>query len=436
MPDVKKPSEPEQSGSTAATDQTEELEIVTDFDDLNLEIVSEKSQDRSSPDSSLDKSDLSIDDFVIEKQESSSNANQRKSDQWFLKILEQEMGPFSFEDLVTLVADNEVGSEDFIRNGQQGEWIVAGEIAGLIPDSAEDDFELGGGAEFHGDASQSVPVSSASQVQVIGGEANHALSAPRSTPIKSQQQSTPQQKAPNQKEEIPEKDEQQDKSQAQSPAPSETPEDVEEAKKQEIANRLNAWLGDQVGPVEENKQQETEQGEESQATPAAPAPHSPSATHKPPAYVAPSKIKKVKQPREKMDFSGLKNLLDPKLFIGLGVVAAVVAGMFLMNIVGGTDDEAIYLRYKEIYAQILRAREGNPGQIAQIADEAIPELEEIVVALKNAGAGARKPAKKNLYSAGKFCLLPILKDKAVEPGILDEKFVEYQKEASKLLGIK
>ncbi|MBL4885970.1 MAG: DUF4339 domain-containing protein [Planctomycetaceae bacterium] len=338
-------------GEPNTADNVSELEIATDFDDLNLEIVSEK-QVGSLP---------------------------AKSDQWFLKASGQETGPFPFEDLVAMVADNKVGPEDFLRHGHQGKWMIAGEIAGLIPE-ADDDFELSSGTSF--------------------------------APPPTLQQSEVEDESSAQPENL---------SSAVTPAKTETD------KKQEIANRLNAWLSDNVDSVEE-----TSQATKSESASPAPA----SKGNQPPARKVQPKVKKVKQPREKIDLSGLKKYFDPKVLGIIGGAAVIVACVFLVSMVGGSNDTAIYHRYEEIYAQILRAKQGNPGQIETIAEQTIPELELTIDELIADGAGAKKAAKQKLLFAARDCLIPMLENNSADTKRLDERFIGLQKEVANLLGVK
>jgi len=435
MSEEKKTSESEIPQSTTM-DQLDNLEVANDFDDLNLEIVSEKPTANSLSDALEAESGPSIDEFVIAKEEHPA-AEHHSSDQWYAEVLGQEIGPFPFEELVHLVANEEVGPEDKIRHTIQGEWMTAGDIAGLFPE-IETDFELGGGAEFQGgelDGTDRSEAADSSDFQVVGGELNHFLADTR-----------PKGSAP---ENIPEQETVQDAQGEQSDTTSEdsnTEEETEEAaeakRKQEIAERLNAWLGDHVEEpvVETIQKKQSEQPVTAPTTSASissPSPDS-TTTYKPPVKPGPppkaKKFKKAKQSREKIDLSGIAKLIDTKVMIA--VAAVVVVGaifVFMPNLLASTNDKKIYERYQEIYAQIQRARKSNPGQLATIAKEVVPELKDTVTALENAGAGAKKPAKQKLFFGGKYCLIPILEKKIAKPGKLDEKFKKYMEEVDGLL---
>ncbi len=424
MSDTRNPSQSKKTDRNSPAGNTDDLEIATDFDDLNLEIVSEKQTDMPEPSSIDDQSCPSIDEFVIARQEHPQTEH-HTADQWFVKVLGQEMGPFPFDDLVMLVVADEVGPKDHIRHTEQGEWMVAGEIAGLFPE-IETDFELGGGAEFHGEQAQTTTDSP--DLQVVGGELNHILSDTRPKgSAKPQQQETAQDNLAEQSD-----------VEAESPAAQVEPqEDVEAKRKQEIANRLNAWLNDRIDEPEKEAKQE--QDEQSTTAPVSSTPVNQTASEQPATYKPPAKpasapkFKKTKQPKEKMDFSAISNLFDTRALIAVGVVALIVAGMFLPKIIGGTNDKKIYRRYEEIYAQIQRARQGNPGQLETLAKEVLPEIKNTSTALENAGAGSKKPAKQKLLFAGKFCLTPILQKKIMKPDSYDEKFEMHMKEVARLL---
>ncbi len=426
MSEEKKTPEPE-SARSVTVGHSDDLEVAENFDDLNLEIVSEKPAPSSASNASENETESgpSIDEFVIVKEEHSVT-EQDCGDQWFAEVLGQEIGPFPFEELVHLVANQEVGPGDKIRHTIQGEWMVAGEIAGLFPE-IETDFELEGGAEFL-DGETTEPVES-SDLQVVGGELNHILTDTREkSPL-----------AENQQEQKSQQNEQSDQNDVaeQDSKTEEVQENSEEKRKREIAERLNAWLGDQVKePVSESKQEKQEHGAVTPVGSSSSVSASTgSATYQPPVKPGPPpKFKKTKQPREKIDFSALTSLLDTKVIAAVVAVAIVGAiFVFMPNLLASTNDQEIYERYQEIYAQIERARQGNPGQIATLAKEVVPELEETVTALENAGAGAKKPVKQKLFFGGKYCLIPILQKKIIEPGKLDEKFKKYQKEVESLL---
>ncbi len=435
MSEEKKTSESETPQSTTM-DHSDNLEVANDFEDLNLEIVSEKPATNSISDATEMESSPSIDEFVIAKEEHPV-AQHHSTDQWFAEVLGQEIGPFPFEELVHLVANEEVGPEDKIRHTIQGEWMVAGDIAGLFPE-IETDFELGGGAEFLGTElidGETPEAADNSEFRVVGGELNHILSDTRpkgSTPENIQEQEVPQNAEA----------EQSDPASQDSSIEEETEEDAEAKRKREIAERLNAWLGDQVKePVVETTREE-KQSEQPATTPTASVPVNPSSpdatTYKPPVKPGPppkaKKFKKAKQSGEKIDFSGMAKLIDAKVLGAVGVVVLFASVYFFMpNILSGTNDKKIYERYQEIYAQIQRARKSNPGQLATIAKEVVPELKDTVTALENAGAGAKKPAKQKLFFGGKYCLIPMLEKKITEPGKLDEKFKKYMEEVDGLL---
>ncbi len=418
------------------TEQRDDLEVANDFNDLNLEIVSEKPA-ASIPEEPDEDATPSIDDFVIAREDHTTP--QQNEDQWYAEVLGQEMGPFPFEELVHLVACEEVGPEDRIRHSAQGEWMTAGEIAGLFPEM-ETDFELGGGAEFHAPDQQGGNVAATgdpSDLQVVGGELNHILSDARPQHPVSDNVSpiVPEKGTPQNMETAS------DETTGKDAAGEEPQEDPETKRKREVAERLNAWLGEQVKePVVESRREEKEDAQPA-VTPSVSAASGTSATsastatYKPPVKPGPPpKVKKTKQAREKMDLGGLKNLLDARVLGAIGVVVVLgVLYYFVPSLFTRTNDKKIYERYQEIYAQIQRARKDNPGRLTTLAKEVVPELKETVDKLERAGAGAKKPLKQKLFFGGKYCLIPMLEKKMKEPSPLDEKFKKYQKEVKGLL---
>jgi hypothetical protein len=52
---------------------------------------------------------------------------------WYCRILKQEVGPFTFDDVHAMAQSGQLGRSDEIREGESGEWIHAGTVVGLFP---------------------------------------------------------------------------------------------------------------------------------------------------------------------------------------------------------------------------------------------------------------------------------------------------------------
>jgi hypothetical protein len=51
---------------------------------------------------------------------------------WLYKELGEEIGPVTFEILITLARKGEVGRESLIKKYPNGEWVLAGKVKGLF----------------------------------------------------------------------------------------------------------------------------------------------------------------------------------------------------------------------------------------------------------------------------------------------------------------
>jgi hypothetical protein len=52
--------------------------------------------------------------------------------EWFYKELGKERGPVSFETLVRLAAENEIGPETRVRRSDSQDWVIAVKVPGLF----------------------------------------------------------------------------------------------------------------------------------------------------------------------------------------------------------------------------------------------------------------------------------------------------------------
>jgi len=445
------------------------MEIVNDFNDLNLEIVNERDARRPEDDGP------SIDDFEFADSSPVTPKRARPRDEWYTKVLGQELGPFPFERLIEMVSDQEIGPDDYLRHGSDSPWIAAREIDGLIPEQFDsvddDDFELGPQTAFSEDNPQPSPANGPVGFQAFGGQINRAQNVrPRSTPptapVPDEQVSEP---APVEEAAV-------------QPAAAETPpeappkptkEEREAARKAEIAAKLNSWLADKVQtddpiPVEENDEEAL--ADETADTPAAganpyggpsagspyggpmagspyggPGAGSPYGGASPHAPRVPPKIKKTKSGGGGSMFSGLGSMfsgmsmpdsssINPKVFVGLGAAVLVFGLMYLPGMLGGTNDQAIYDRFKAIYSQIENARANDPGQFSAMRETLVPEVKQTVDELEAAGAGADEPLKQQLFWAGRNCLVPLLENPGNGESPYDERFMNHINTAGRMLG--
>jgi hypothetical protein len=58
------------------------------------------------------------------------------TDQWFVKILGEELGPMPYSNLVDLVGHGSLSAEDQIRQTDKKVWVPARSVSGLFPDSS------------------------------------------------------------------------------------------------------------------------------------------------------------------------------------------------------------------------------------------------------------------------------------------------------------
>lgn len=407
----------------------DEFEVAESFEDLDIDFKSgsgSSAQKNQQDDDQLP----SIDDFTIDRQ-SSASVKRVVADHWYTQVLGQELGPFPFDELVNMVVGGDVGPKDMIRHQVHGQWIAAGDIGGLFPetdDTAEDDdFELGSNVHVHENVESAEAASP--NVRVVGGEINRVLREAQESRAKRNQAPPP----PIANDDAPIEPLEENLEIDEAP-PEPTPEELEAARKKIIADRLNSWLDDRVETPPEPEVEEEE-------TPATPAYTPPAASYVPtqtpqqtytPTPPRPMPVKpKVKSGGGESIFSKIGGMfggvsapdvsIDPKHMIALGAIALVAALFYLPSMIGGTNDEAIYQRFKEIYGQIQQQRSSNPAAIQAMKKDVVPEIEETVQNLIDDGAGAKKPIKQQLMWIGKNCLIPLIEAPGAEPGPLDTR---------------
>lgn len=403
-----------------------------------------------------------LDDLGIAISTEENRPEAASNDEWFLQQFGQTLGPFPYEHLVGLVEENALGSEDQIRRGVDGPWIEAGSIEGLIPE--EEDFELGGGVEIKEDGK------SKSNFEVIGGASNRLLEKSPTPPpaeqilvtnedsqgledvidendfdepidFESLPAEPPEKKGPPKPKQGPRKPKKITAKKVDdiiddvlnNPASSPISEPEKKPVPAPVSNPMappppTAPVNPTLPPKPTQPTAPTPK-----VTPAATAPlpppntTAPAAASKPvdniqtPAAAqaptsAPAAYKPPPPPKKKKSsggslFSGIGNpfsgmsmpsaSLDPKILGGLGAVIVVVLGIYLFPMLGDTNDQEIYARFQEIYTT---AKSGKASDTKPL----IAEVESTISALERAGAGAAKPIKQNLLSAGKYCLIPLL----------------------------
>ncbi len=406
--------------------QTDELEFFDSIDDFQLE----SSQPAPVP-ADDDEQMPSIDDFVIDRSAAAPRVAKAPADAWYLQVLGHEMGPFPFDELVEMVMAGKVGPQDLLRNGTQGEWISANEIGGLFPSgttSEDDDFELGSGV--HVTSEQQTQSADPAAIQVVGGQINRVLSESE----KNRQRRSEQPVEPVAAQEA---------ASIEDAPPEPTKEEREAARRQQIADRLNAWLDDRVEPaVEETFEDDADDTQLAVGmTPAAGYAVPPETTgygaQTPAGGVVPPRPMPKKKPKSSGEsiFSRIGGMfgsvsapevsVNPKHMITLGAIVLVAALMYLPSMVGGTDDEEIYVRFREIYSQIQQFRSSNPSAMTAMQQQVVPEIEEKVEDLLAAGAGSSKPIKQQLMWIGRNCLIPMIKNPSVEDTELDERIASH-----------
>ena len=55
------------------------------------------------------------------------------SDDWFVRVNNEEHGPLSSDRLKLLVQQGKIGPETFIKKGASGTWLRASHVKGLLP---------------------------------------------------------------------------------------------------------------------------------------------------------------------------------------------------------------------------------------------------------------------------------------------------------------
>jgi len=424
------------SGSDEERPQDEGMEFAQDIDDLSI-------VDQSAAIDRREQDLPSIDDFKFQNEVSDGGPKAPK-DQWFTKVVGEELGPFPFDELVEMVIDEEVGPNDLIRHGRDGEWIQAGEIDGLFIETDDDDFDLGSGVNVReGEPAGQQQVRES--LRVVGGQVNHAVG--RSKQVAMNRVVEDQDDAPPAPQEPVDDEPHSDddlasivESNDEIPALDAEGPNAEEEQKKQRADKLSAWLDDNVASPEPEIDDDEEEavatvGGSSHAQTSAQGYSSHSPTTSAPRYTPPAKGTKPKPRKMKKSKSGgggsfFSGLSVPSLGIEtkhlaiLGVVALVFAAIYLPGYFGGTNDKEIYLRFKEIYAKVQQNRVSDEASLKAMEKEVIPEIEEIVKALEDDGAGSRKPVKQSLLFIGRNGLIPLIKYPGSEPGKYDERIEE------------
>ncbi|MCA8984068.1 MAG: DUF4339 domain-containing protein [Planctomycetaceae bacterium] len=443
-------------------DDGSDLEFAHDLSELDIDFDSgsgSRLRQESAPETP------SIDDFELVSENTYASKHAKHHEGWYAQVMNQEIGPFPFAQLVQMVVDQEIGCNALLRHGRTGDWIRAGDIEGLFSEPEQQSAEAADDGDFElrmQDLDEVLEFKKGAgpvAFQAVGGEINRVSSThPRpassvapTTPPVTEHSATPAGAKLAEAEPV-----------AAQPAKKQSPEEKAAARKLEIAARLNAWLDDKVQTPESPADEQ-----ESPAIPAAAAAVIPAVPREPAGYGSPSggyggaqtvssppafgkpspqaapTFKKVSRGGSN-PLSGLGGLFgkislpeassfDPKLLIVLGVIALVFGLMYLPGLVSGVNDMAVYNRLNEIYTLVEQARAQDMGKFAALTP-LVPEIKEIATKLEKDGAGAAKPAKQQLFWASRNCLAPLIEQPSKEPGPLDQRFKSHMTLAGRLLG--
>ena len=463
--------------SSSSAVNAADLEVALSLDDVNIELVS--SHQAPPPVQPLRPEELSIDDFVIASSspdEVSSRKVTKPRDEWYVNVLRQELGPLPFDELVRMAAEGDIDPQDFLRHGKDGTWIPAAEIQGLFvassapPADAQpstdassfddgDDFELGVKMD---DTLPSRAPQGPREFRAIGGNISrvsqhqsplHPLQAVQTS---SEKPSNPQNPVVVAKSVPSAVKAAVEPAPAQSTREPESAVDAELQRKQKLAARLNAWLSEQKPELAEPipavasaanaaaEEQSTAAtagtsrlaGLESDDFPASAAwsgvfPSVPGAESGTANSVAAARPMPVIRPVAKGKSSsggslfsgGMPDwLTDPKVLGGVAVALLLGAVLiFAPNKLLGVNEKAIYARFLEIHAEVGQAR-SNPQMLDSKKEALISELNSTLKKLENAGTGVRARSRRQLYQAGKYCLVPLLQTSDFQNTLLDDAF--------------
>jgi hypothetical protein len=82
---------------------------------------------------------LDVDDFELKPAagravHATSTATDDGTRVWYCKVLGQEIGPATFEEVHAMIADGQLSRTDELRHGRRGDWMPADSIVGLFPE--------------------------------------------------------------------------------------------------------------------------------------------------------------------------------------------------------------------------------------------------------------------------------------------------------------
>lgn len=374
--------------------------------------------------------------------------------QWYCRVLNQELGPMSADDLMQMLFGGELAPNDEVKSSAEPEWVPARTVVFLSSSGSDLDVLDADDA----DAEQVVPTTGDTVAEEAPAEADESVSS--EAPAAEEKKAAPEEppKPPILKARSRQKWYCKLGGMGYGPIEAHKIKMWAEQQRIEPADLLKlgrrgdwfeAWQIEALQlkqPSAEKPAEETETAEKSEAaesaagtagvTPDIPPPPSmpasaPVAATPPPARAKP----KIKVARSN-PFEALGPMMDPKILGGVGGVIALVAILYFVPIAdlfspSGKDELA---KFKAIDQQFLSLQQKKASDAewnsfkSKTTQELAPILKELEV-----NAGSDRPHLQHLLWAGRD-YLPKMLDNAREKSSPDqEKFEKYLKEAERIM---
>lgn len=366
--------------------------------------------------------------------------------QWYCRVLNQELGPMSAEDLMQLLFDGELAPNDEVKSSAEPEWVPARTVVFLsssgsdldVIDSEEDSVEEL--VPTTGESTAEQPT--ATEEKVVEAEKPAEPPPPPILKVRSKQKwycklggmgygpieahkikmwAEQDRVEPTDLLKLGRKGEwfeawQIEALQLKKPAP----------KKTEVESTTDTT------PAETETKPTAIASAAATPAPMPSAPAAPVAAAAPPAARAKPKI----QVQRSNPLEALGPLMDPKILGGVGGVIALVAILYFVPLgdLFSPSGKEEYAKFQTFYQEFkaLQSKQAGPAEYTSLKNKADTELGPLVKELETS-ASSDRPALQQLLWAGRDYLPKMMENPGTKPSLEQERFENCLKEAERLL---
>lgn len=381
--------------------------------------------------------------------------------QWHCRILNQELGPMSAEDLMQLLFDGELAPNDEVKSSAEPEWVPARTVVFLSSSGGDTDLLDSESA----DADQFVPATGEEVAEEAAEESSESAAEEKTEKKEEAEPVAPPPKPPILKVRARQKWYCKLGGMGYGPiephkikmwAEQERVEPTDLLKLGKKGEWFEAWQIEALQlkkpdpkKIAEEKAAPPEETESAATTPATPMPSqgmppsmasAPTAAGSPFAATPPAARAKPKIKVQRSNpFEALGPMMDPKILGGIGGVIALVAILFFVPLgdlfsPGGGEELA---KFKAIHQEFLtlQKKQASDAEWNSFQSKVEKEIEPIVDEL-NVSASSDAPQLQQLLWAGRDYLPQMLNNARTEPSRDQEKFENHLKEAERIINKK